>query len=191
LIGTASMHCTAFNTYHFIMAHLFVESLHTTISIKKGGFFIKSGERNEKIGYILAGVIRGYVLDEDGNEITTHFYQEEDILSGNFIPNVPSTMNLQALEDCRVSMANYSVIMSHVNKNQEITEIINRAFHKLNHRLQSRIISLSNLDSTEKYSRFLEEYPNLINRIPHYLVANFLGITPTQLSRARKRYSEQ
>lgn len=173
------------------MSNLFVESLHTTISIDKGGYFIKAGERNEKIGYILSGVIRGFVLDEEGNEITTHFYQEKDILSGNFIPGVPSTMNLQALEDCQVSMANFSVIMSHVNKNQEITDIISRAFQRLNDRLQSRIITLSNLNSTEKYRRFLEEYPNLINRIPHYLVANFLGISPTQLSRARKRFTQE
>lgn len=170
---------------------MLVESLHNTILVKKGELFLRQGQRNTKIGRITSGVFRGYVLDEDGNEITTHFYQEKDIVSGNYIPNVPSSMNIQALEDCTISMADFSEVMSYVNKNDEITEIINTAFHKLNTQLQSRLIALTNLSSLEKYKRFLKEYPNLINRIPHYYIANFLGITPTQLSRARKQFSQQ
>ena len=72
-----------------------------------------------------------------------------------------------------------------------LVTFINTAFHKLNRQLQSRLVALANLNSLEKYKLFLKEYPNLINRIPHYLIANFLGITPTQLSRARKQFSQQ
>lgn len=170
---------------------MFVESLHNTIELKKGELFLSEGQRNTKICRINSGVMRGYVIDEDGNEITTHFYQEGDLVSGNYIPNVPSSMNIQVLEDCTISMANFAEVMSHVNKNEEITEIINSAFHKLNTQLQSRLIALTNLSSLDKYTLFLKEYPNLINRIPHYYIANFLGITPTQLSRARKTFSQQ
>lgn len=169
----------------------FVESLHQTIMIEKGDFFVKAGQLNRRLGYILKGTVRGFVYDENGNEVTTHFYHEEDLISGNFIPNVNSTVNLHALEDCSISVGDFSLVMSYVNKNKEITEIINRAFHKMNQQLQSRLVSLANMDSAQKYEWFLKEYPNLINRVPHYYVANFLGITPTQLSRARKRFSQQ
>ncbi len=170
---------------------MFVSSLHSQIEIKKGAFFIKEGQKNLKIGRLLSGVLRGYVIDDDGNEVTTHFYQEEDMILANFIPNVASTINLQALEDCTLTIGDFSEIMSYVNKNIEITTIINNAFHKLNAQLQSRLVALTNLNSLEKYKLFLIEYPNLINRIPHYFIANFLGITPTQLSRARKLYAQQ
>lgn len=170
---------------------MFVESLHKTIIVKKGDLFIKEGQRNKIIGRIIAGVIRGYVIDDDGNEVTIHFYQEKDMVLASYIPNVASSLNLQALEDCTISVGSFSEIMSYVNKNEEITNIINTAFHKLNGQLQSRLVALSNLNSLEKYKLFLKEYPNLINRIPHYLIANFLGITPTQLSRSRKQFSQQ
>lgn len=170
---------------------MFVESLHDKEFIKKKDLFLKQGQLLTKIGSVESGVLRGFTVDNDGNEITTHFYQEKDMIFGNFIPNVASSMSIQALEDCTISTANFAEVMSYVNKNQEITIIINRAFHKLNTQLQSRLIALSNLSSFEKYLLFLEEYPNLINRIPHYLIANFLGITPTQLSRARKQFSQQ
>jgi len=165
---------------------LLIESLHDTIQLKKGEFFVEYGKPFAKIGQVSKGVLRGFIHDNDGNEITTHFYQEEDMLFGNFIPNVNSSLSIQALENCTVSIANYNEIMSFVNKDEIISKVIHKAFHKLNSQLQSRIVSLLNLNSAEKYELFLKEYPNLINRIPHYYIANFLGITPTQLTRARK-----
>jgi len=170
---------------------MLVESLHKTITLKKGDLFVKEGQLNKFIGQLSIGVLRGYVIDEDGNEITTHFYQEKDMVLASYIPNVASTLYIQTLEDSTISIGSFQEIMSYVNNNDEITNIINNAFHKLNMQLQSRLVSLANLNSLEKYKLFLKEYPNLINRIPHYLVANFLEITPTQLSRARKLFSQQ
>lgn len=170
---------------------MFVESLHHKEIIKKGEDFLQYGKQNKKIGRVESGVLRGFIIDEAGNEVTTHFYQEGDMVFGNYIPNVPSSINIQAIEEATITTANFTEVMSHVNKNREITEIINKAFHKLNTQLQSRLIALANLSSLEKYTLFLKEYPNLINRIPHYYIANFLGITPTQLSRARKLFSQQ
>jgi len=170
---------------------MLVESLHHKEIIKKGDTFLKQGQKSEKIGRVEKGVLRGFILDERGNEITTHFYQEGDMVFGNYIPNVASSLNIQAIERSTISTASFAEVMSLVNINTEITEIIHKAFHKLNTQLQSRLIALANLSSVEKYTLFLEEYPNLINRVPHYYIANFLGITPTQLSRARKKFSQQ
>jgi len=167
---------------------LLIESLHETIYLKKGQYFIEYGKPFIKVGQVIQGVLRGFIHDNDGNEITTHFYQEKDMLFGNYIPNVNASLSIQALEDCTITIANYNKIMSYVNKDEIISKVIHSAFHKLNSQLQSRLVSLLNLNSTEKYELFLTEYPNLINRIPHYYIANFLGITPTQLTRARKNF---
>lgn len=136
----------------------------------------------------MQGVMRGFVLDHDGQEVTSHFYQEGDMIVGSFIPNIQMSMSIQALNDCELSVANYSEVMSLVNTNQEITDIITREFQKMNQQLQARLVSLLNLDALEKYERFLENYPGLLNRIPHYYVAQYLGVTPTQLSRVRKQF---
>jgi CRP-like cAMP-binding protein len=167
---------------------MLLDSLHETRKLKKGDFFLKLGDPCIKIGRLEKGIIRGYVIDNDGNEITTHFYHDGDMVIGSYIPNVNATMNLQTLVDCEMLTADYATIMSHVNKDREITEVITTAFQKSNFQLQSRLVALLNLNSLEKYELFLEEYPNLVNRIPHYHIANFLGITPTQLSRARKEF---
>ncbi|OUS00976.1 hypothetical protein A9Q86_09530 [Flavobacteriales bacterium 33_180_T64] len=167
------------------------ESLHTIKVLKKGDQFLKYGNPCKEIGMLDQGIMRGFVYDNEGNEITTHFYQEGDMIIGSFIPNTNVVMTVEALENCTISVANYSEVMSHVNKDTEITEVITKQFQKLNNQLQSRLVALLNLNSLEKYDLFLKEYSSLINRIPHYFIANYLGITPTQLSRARRQLIEK
>ena len=166
------------------------ESIHKSELVKKGNCFLKIGSPCNKIGKIKNGILRGFVYDDEGNEITTHFYQENDMVIGSFIPKVNMNLSIEALEDCKLEIADYAEVMSYVNKDKELTEVITREFQKLNKILQSRLVSLLNLDSVEKYKLFMKEYPSLINRIPHYYIANYLGITPTQLSRARKQFTE-
>ncbi len=167
------------------------QNLHRTRLLKRGDFFLQQGKSCIEIGMLIKGVMRGFVYDSNGNEITTHFYQENDMIIGSYIPKTNIEMSIEALKECEISVANYTEIMSWMNKDREITEIVTKEFQKLNKQLQSRLVSLLNLNSVEKYTLFLKEYPNLINRIPHYYIANYLGITPTQLSRARKQFIDK
>ena len=47
---------------------------------------------------------------------------------------------------------------------------------------------LQNISMTaeERYLSFLEQYPDLSNRLPNTQIASFLGITPEFLSNIRK-----
>jgi len=167
-----------------------IDSIHETEVVKKRDYFLKMGRPCLKIGRLTKGVLRGFVLGARGEEITTHFFQENDMVIGSFIPNTNASMSIQALEDSEISVASFEEVMSHVNKDPKITEVIKLEFQKLNNGLQSRLVALLNLSSVEKYQLFFEDYPGLINRIPHYYIAQYLGITPTQLSRARKQFSQ-
>lgn len=164
------------------------QSLHRLETLKANQHFLKSGRPCFKIGKLKSGVLRGYVIDNREDEVTTHFYQEGDMIVGSYLPNINTSFSIQALENSVIDVADYADVISLVNKDLEITTIINREFEKLNKQLQSRLVSLLNLDSVEKYELFLNEYPGLVNRIPHYYIAQYLGITPTQLSRARKKF---
>lgn len=167
------------------------ESLHSDLELQKGEFFVKEGTQNYRIGKLLKGVLRGYTANNEGEELTTHFFIEGDLVSGNYIPDIPSSMHVQALEQCVLSVANYKEVFSHVNDDSSLTNVILRNFQKLNEQNNSRIATLISGDALTKYKWFLDEYATLINRIPHYYIANFLGMTPTQLSRVRKLFSQQ
>ena len=74
------------------------ESLHKELVIRKGDFFVKSGQSNYRIGKILSGVLRGFTINSDGEEITTHFFIEDDLISGNSIPNIASFLGMTPIQ---------------------------------------------------------------------------------------------
>lgn len=52
---------------------------------------------------------------------------------------------------------------------------------------QSRIYSLIALTAQESYEHLTKTRPDIIQRIPQYIIANYLGISPETLSRIRKQ----
>jgi CRP-like cAMP-binding protein len=54
-------------------------------------------------------------------------------------------------------------------------------------RKEKREIELVTLDARERYAIFRKEHPTLEQFIPQYHIASYLGITPTQLSRIRRK----
>ncbi len=157
-----------------------------TVKIKKNEYFIYKGHINKKLGIIKKGILRGFTTDENGNEISSCFYKENDIVSGNVAPNIPSSVNIKAIEDCIVAVADFENTMSLIMKDENLIKKYNETLGMVYSLINSRVTSFINLNALERYQYFLKEYPNLINRVPNYYIANFLGISPTQLSRIRR-----
>lgn len=61
--------------------------------INKNDFFIKIGQINRKLGIVRKGVLRGFVIDDQGNEVNIMLYQENDLISGNFVPDMSAAIN--------------------------------------------------------------------------------------------------
>jgi len=53
----------------------------------------------------------------------------------------------------------------------------------------SRVERLNNRTNEERYLRLLAKRPSLFQRVPQYLIASYLGLTPVGLSKIRKRLS--
>jgi len=53
--------------------------------------------------------------------------------------------------------------------------------------LQRRLILNNSLDAEQRYLNFLKHYPKIAKKVPNYLIASYLGITPEFLSRIRKK----
>ena len=52
---------------------------------------------------------------------------------------------------------------------------------------QRRIISSLTLTAEQRYDDFLEKYPLLVNRMPQYAIASYLGMTTEFLSKIRNK----
>ena len=57
--------------------------------------------------------------------------------------------------------------------------------------LQNRVNSLLAETAEERYMNFIKMYPDILLRVPQWMVASYLGITPESLSRVRKELARK
>jgi CRP-like cAMP-binding protein len=158
---------------------------------KKGTVLLREGDNVNECYLILKGCIRSYTI-KDAEEITIEFYTEEQsvTLPGYGKPT-PSKLYLECVEDTVAAIgtpekeAEMSKLFP-VLKSTALTmteEILNNN--------QSSVIDYKISSAEERYKKLIKERPDLIQRVPQYQLASYLGIQPESLSRIRKRISKK
>ena len=155
---------------------------------KKGDFFLEEGRVCKQVGFIIKGLMR-YYINTDGEEKTYGFSQENEYVCNyeSFLPQIPSSKNIQALEDCEVFVilhADLQLLYAHVSQGERFGRIaIEAVFLQMLKDLTSFYTETPEL----RYERFLKNHAELQQRISQYHIASFVGVKPQSLSRIRKR----
>jgi CRP-like cAMP-binding protein len=169
-----------------------VKKLFSETTLKKGDYFIKENEIAKQIGFLQQGIIRAFYRNNEGIEYNKHFFIQNNIIGGysSLVTSMPNKINQQALTDCKILVAQYSEII----KLYDIYPDFERVGRKLAEfyfvEKEKREIEIVLLNADARYLIFRKEYPQLEQLIPQYQIASYLGITPTQLSRIRRKFSE-
>ncbi len=160
---------------------------------EKGEVLIATGSMQKDLFFIKKGLIRSYREARGINEepITFQLFPEYH-MSGNvhsIFLNEPSKLTYEALERTTVYVIDFETY-NEASKNPEFGEF-SRMFmgKRLVKQAFQRVESFVFLTPEERYLKYTKENPNIINRAPDKYIANILGITPTSLSRIRKRIS--
>jgi CRP-like cAMP-binding protein len=157
-------------------------------NIPKNEHFIKVGDTTKKVGFIISGLIRFYHL-KDGEEYNIIFKKEFEMASSfeSIILNQPSSYSFEALEDTQMMVYDYGEMEELFAKNHQL-ERFGRYF------IQQELAQAVKIyeghlffSPEERYLKFIEVHPDLMNRVPLKHLSSFLGITPVSLSRIRKR----
>ncbi|WP_326983399.1 Crp/Fnr family transcriptional regulator [Chryseobacterium sp. MYb264] len=156
---------------------------------KKREVVLSEGEYCLFEGFVISGCFKVYFLNEEGFEQTLYFAVENwwIVDLDSLINNVPSTLNIEALEDSEVLM----ISKKEKNRLYETMPQVEKLFRIMNQQtsisLQRRILSLMNKTADRRYLEFLEKYPTLEQRLTQQQVASYLGISHEFLSKIRKR----
>jgi CRP-like cAMP-binding protein len=154
--------------------------------LKKEEFFIKQGQVCNTMAFVYEGVLRNYLLDYEGREANFRFLTKYELVAGSFGKNVKTNINIQAIDNSTLVIAKWTDIDIYAKNNKWLVGYFNSFLADAHFKITKRMSSYIRLNAKERYLLFLREYPNLINQIPQYYIANHIGITPIQLSRIRK-----
>lgn len=156
--------------------------------IKKNEFILEPGEYSEDYFFVESGVIRSYTIDENGKEHVLQFGTENWIVSdrNSAFCKQQSKFYIQAIEDSTVILLNEKLndLITRLNPNYLAAQ--NNLIQNHVRSLQDRINLLLGASAKTRYLEFMRLYPNQLSRIPQWMIASYLGITPESLSRVRK-----
>jgi len=157
--------------------------------VKRKETLLKAGEICDHIFLIKKGAIKQYYVSE-GKEFIQHFYFEGQMASkfNSFLTQDISNAYLEAIEGTELWVLNYhnfkalSEVDPHLNGQMSIL-MSDMHLKRVNLLLMS--------DGQMRYEKFLEQEPEMINRVPHYMIASYLGMTPETLSRIRRKIMQR
>ena len=153
----------------------------------KGETLLSKGKVNQLIYFVQKGLLRYYAVDAKGREHILQFAPENWWVSDrhNLRAMAPSEHFIDAHEPTSVVLLDQAFI-EHAS---QISEAF-RSYHQnilMRHILQlyHRIHMLIGHSAKERYQEFLATYPDLTQRVPQWMIASYLGLTPEGLSRIR------
>src|SRR3954462_13203668 len=158
------------------------------LELRKDEYFSEAGKISRQVGFIIEGVTRVCYYNNKGEEITKYFIDENNLVVDieSFNNEICSSAYVQAITDCKFICFNkrdwQELLITIIGWDAIVNRIISKALIQKVERRSPLITE----DATERYLKFLDIYPNVVNRVPLAYVASYLGITQSSLSRIRK-----
>ncbi len=149
---------------------------------------INFNEKNTSMFFILEGVIRSYVFTPENDEKTINFRIENTTFTGfSFYNNYIAKSSVVCMEDCVIIEIPFDAIdyIFNVLKKAEKLERFIHETHVIE--LMNYIIDSHTKDVFERYNDLNSSYPNIIQRIPQHILANYLGVSQEYFSRLKKK----
>jgi len=159
----------------------------------KGQFVVQNGEICKYENFVLSGCLRSFYIDNDGLEHVIMFAVENwwtaDL--GSFITQKPSDLNVQCLENSELIQIHYNDLQKLYFEIPKLERFFRIIIQKAFVAAQKRIVSNFSMDATDRYIQFREQYHDIEQRVPQYMIASYLGITKEFLSKIRNKLTAQ
>lgn len=160
------------------------------VIVKKDQYLMNQGEVCKHFVFVKSGCIRMYYLSNDV-EVSAWFSQENSVAMEiqSFISETPSICSLHAIEDSEVYILSKKSLETLYDSYPKMNEFMRKVWEAALLLVVPRFASLQN-DSAEKRYIELLKNPMLYQQIPQKYLASFIGVTPTSLSRIRRKLAK-
>ncbi|MNU87946.1 Anaerobic regulatory protein [compost metagenome] len=160
---------------------------------KKEELLLSPGQICERAFFVEKGLVRLYSIGEDGKEHIVQFAPENWFIGDreSIYFRKPSVYYMDAIEDTTVILFDQHFIETASEISSEFRNYNEYLLQNHIRQLQNRINLLIGASAEKRYLEFIRLYPDLTLRVPQWMIASYLGITPESLSRVRKELSKR
>ncbi|MFY7945331.1 MAG: Crp/Fnr family transcriptional regulator [Crocinitomicaceae bacterium] len=162
-------------------------------SFKKKEYFLEQGRPNRMEAFVVSGTFRVFHTDIKSTEHVLYFGFKDWWVgdSASFNSDIPSLLNVQALEESSLLFINWEDkerLYDSVPKLERLFRIITMRTLTV---LQKRFFLTVGASAEDRYLELLERHPGIEQLVPQHQIASYLGILPESLSRMKKHLIER
>ncbi len=163
-----------------------------TVHLKKGEHFIKEGQLKKELGLIVKGCMLCY-YNKDGEEVIDEFSLDHEFITDYFgyLVNAPAEKNVKCIEDTELLVLPFESLKSEFSNNPDYEKIGRIMAEGLFINSHQKLKSLMLDDAETRYLKLIAKRPDLLQRVPQYLIASYLNVKPETLSRIRSKASSK
>ena len=160
-------------------------------SFPKKHLLLKEGETANHAYFVFKGLARAYYIS-DGKEITSRFMDEGFVITSwiSFYTRQPGYEFIETLEDSTLGCVHYQDLQQLYKDFIEFNIIGRKLTEHFFFLAEQRTQMLRKHTAEEKYTFFIHQHPDLLQRIPLKYIATYLGMSEETLSRVRNKYSK-
>lgn len=151
------------------------------------------GKISNYMQFIQSGLIRVYTIDKQAKEITIQIGIENmwvnDLYS--YFTNTPSQNHIQVLMPTTILQIHKNDLKKLLKKVPVMESFIRIKTQQSYIRLYNRTLHQLNNSAEERYLEFRNKYGYIENRVPQYIIASYLNLSPEHLSKVRNKLSQK
>ncbi|MEG1199081.1 MAG: Crp/Fnr family transcriptional regulator [Algoriella sp.] len=156
--------------------------------LDKNKILIDQNTISTKTYFLEKGYVRSYTLNEDNEEVTTNIFYApcfvNDFLS--FFKKEPTKEIYQTISTCSFWETSLENVQNNFHNIPDFREFSRLLFVINYYKLNDRIIALTSQKAETRYLNLLEKHPDIFQHVPLKIIASYLGVTNSSLSRIRK-----
>jgi CRP-like cAMP-binding protein len=162
-------------------------------ALNKNNLTLEEGKINSDYIFLEMGYMRSFVLDTDGNEVTTDIYKPGQMVFevGSYFRRKPSKENIESITECCIWIGKYESFQNLFHSLPEFREFGRAILVKGFISFKERTISMITENAEQRYEKLLRDKPDVFQHVPLKFIASYLGITDTSISRLRKELSRK
>lgn len=161
--------------------------------IKKGDFYNKQNIVCKDLGIVVKGIFRVYYYDEKTDEEKNMFFFSEGqfiVSFRSFLYQYPCVYYIEALEDAEVVYLPYDDLQNLYTSHKPWERFGRILAEHFFNQSQGRSEELLFFSHEKRYQNLLVQHPNIVQRVPSFHIASYLGIKNQSLSRIKKRLQD-
>ena len=171
----------------------FMRTMFQPRTLAAGEFLQRAGEVAHLATFVARGCLRSFVIDAKGKEHVVQFAPEQwwlaDAISLN--TGTPSQYFFAAIEDSDLLVIDGPGHQQIVDRVPGYSEAMRAGLQKHAAAKDVRIVKSLSATAEERYLDFMQTFPTVAQRVPQWMLASYLGVSPETVSRIRKNLSRK